>query len=298
MGPQPDRLGAPGDTGAVTTDNLAAQLRPMNAQVSARNYISAMWARRHFAVAMPMEEIRAAHQDTILGNVWHLVSPLLTTAVYYLIFGVILNVDRVENFILWLTVGVFAFRLTQHSVVAGAKALTSNKGLMRSIRFPRALLPTSVIVSELLTFPIQLCIVAIIAVSPLGVGISPRWFALPAVILLHTVFNLGVAFITARLNERFQDIQEVIPFIFRLASYASAVMFPIQRYIGEAGDGGVLEWLVLHNPLLIILQTYRWVFLGLPVPLSGLLGTIGVSVAVLVLGFQFFRGAETRYGRS
>ena len=101
---------------------------------------------------MPIEELRVAHQDTLLGNVWHLGNPLLSIAVYYLVFGVVLGVDRgVDNFILWLTVGVFTFGLTSRTVLGGAESISTNQGLMRSIRFPRALLPVSVVISRLLT---------------------------------------------------------------------------------------------------------------------------------------------------
>ncbi len=108
--------------------------------------------RRDFVLAMPMEQLRVAHQDTLLGNVWHLGNPLLTTAVYYFVFGVLLGVNRgVDNFILWLMVGVFAFGLTSRtSHRRRDRDLSSNRGLMRAIRFPRALLPISVVISRLL----------------------------------------------------------------------------------------------------------------------------------------------------
>ncbi len=86
-----------------------------------------------------------SQQDTLLGNLWHLGNPLLSVAVYYLIFGVVLGVTRgIDNYILWLSIGVFAFGLTTSTVLGGATSIASNKGLIRSIRFPRALLTVSV----------------------------------------------------------------------------------------------------------------------------------------------------------
>src|SRR4051794_41633506 len=123
-----------------------------------------MWDRRDFVVAMPMEEVRAAHRDTLLGNLWHLGNPLLSTVVYYLVFGVMLGVDRgVDNYILWLMIGVFGFGLTQRSVLGGATSISSNRGLMRAIRFPRALLPVSVVISRVLTFGFELAVLGTVA---------------------------------------------------------------------------------------------------------------------------------------
>ena len=69
----------------------AADLRPLTTVLPARDYLAEMWSRRDFAVALPLEEVRSAHQDTLLGNVWHLANPMLSVAVYYLVFGVMLG---------------------------------------------------------------------------------------------------------------------------------------------------------------------------------------------------------------
>ena len=128
-------------------------LRPVAAQEPLLVYLRQMWDRRDFATSLPMEEVRARHQDTLLGNLWHIGNPLLSVAVYYVIFGVILNTSRgIPNFLLWLTVGVFTYNLSSKTVLAGAKAITSNEGLIRAVKFPRALLPVSVVFSHIITF--------------------------------------------------------------------------------------------------------------------------------------------------
>jgi teichoic acid transport system permease protein len=271
-------------------------LRPINADIGIRAYVSQMWERRHLAIAIPVEEIRVSHQNTFLGNVWHLGNPMLLVGVYYVIFGKILNTDRgVDNFILWLTVGVFAYHLTSGTVLAGAKSISSNQGLMRSIRFPRALLPVSVVVEKILTFGFELVVLMVLALVT-SEGVSLRWLALPLVVALHSCMNLGGAFITARLNDSFQDIQQIVPFLFRLGTYVTGVMIPVERFT-QRGISPVIETLLVWNPIAAILALYRWVFLGTSLDGMGLARAIGFSVIILVLGFQFFRAAEWRYGR-
>ena len=107
----------------------AADLRPLTTVMPAREYLAAMWARRDFAVALPFEEVRSTHQDTLLGNLWHLANPMLSVAVYYLVFGVMLDVSRgIDNYILFLMVGVFTFNLTTRCVLGGATAISSQPG--------------------------------------------------------------------------------------------------------------------------------------------------------------------------
>ena len=77
--------------------------------------------------------------------------------------------------------------------------------------------------------------------------------------------NLGGAFIAARLNDAFRDVQQIIPFIFRLRMYVSGVMFPLDRFLSEDDDYPLIRTFIDWNPMVKILDLYRWVFLGLPI---------------------------------
>lgn len=279
----------------MATPDPAARLVPLNAHLPAGEYLAAMWARRDLAIALPIEEVRAAHQNTLLGNVWHLANPMLSVAVYYLVFGVILNVSSsTPNYILWLMIGVFAFGLTNKCVLGGAISISRNQGLMRSIRFPRALLPVSVIVSKLLTFGFEILILAAVAIAT-GESITSRWLLLPLVIGVHSALNLGGAFITARLNDSFRDVEQIIPFLLRLLTYLSGVMFPLDRFLSD-GQHGKITTLIRLNPLVAVLDLYRWVFLGTTVTTGEVVRLVLTTGIVLVFGFYYFRSAESRYG--
>ena len=251
---------------------------------------------RDFAVALPFEEVRSTHQDTLLGNLWHLANPMLSVAVYYLVFGVMLDVSRgIDNYILFLMVGVFAFGLTTRCVLGGATAISANQGLMRSIRFPRALLPFSVIMSQ--AVHVRLRARRARRGRP-GHRRGSRRCAgslLPAIVVLHTCLNLGGAFIAARLNDSFRDVQQIIPFLFRLLAYVSGVMFPLEQFLTETGRQ-LLPTLIRLNPLIGIIDMYRYVFMGMPV-FDGDLVRASSGRAPLWCSGSRLPGAEWRYGR-
>lgn len=254
-----------------------------------------MWDKRDFIAALPIEELRTSHQSTLLGNVWHLGNPVLSVVVYYVVFGILLNTSRgIDNYILWLVVGVFVYRLTSDCMTGGARAISSNAGLMRAVRFPRAALPLSSVFSNLLSFGFELSIIAGLALMT-GEGITARWLALPVVVLLQSVLNLGLALVTARLNDMFRDVQQLIPFVMRLGIYASGVMFDVRARAAEAP--GWIRTAIEWNPLVALIDTYRWVFLGTPVSGGELARLIVVALVVLVVGFRFFVAAESSYGR-
>lgn len=286
------------DSAAVASADTTDELIALHARVPLVPYLKSMWARRDFAVALPLEELRSSHQNTLLGNVWHLANPMLTVGVYYLVFGVMLDASsRTENYVLWMMTGVFTFGLTNKCVVGGATSIAKNQGLMRSIRFPRSLLPVSVLISKLLTFGFELSVLAVVAVAT-GQPITARWLALPLVVAIHSAFNLGGAFIAARLNDSYRDVEQIIPFIFRLLTYVSGVMIPLDSFVsGEQGTALIREAIHL-NPLVTMINLYRWIILGLPISLGEVVRLIVISGAVLAVGFSFFRDAESRYGRA
>ena len=291
-------------TDTITASEVDDGLRPINADLTTRAYLKAMWDRREFAVEVPLEELRTQHKTTLIGNVWHLGNPILTIGVYYFVFGTLLASGRPDNFLPWLTVGLFAFRFTQKCFTAGAKALPSNSGLIKAIRFPRALLPVSAVVSNLMSFAIELGILAVVVelyalTDPGGtLGLSKRWLLLPLVVAVHAAFTLGAAFVAARLNDAYRDIEQLIPFIFQLLRYLSGVMIPIATLANRDGVPPMARTILRLNPLAQMINLYRWIFLGESIVVADVLQTTLLSVALLWFGFRYFRAAEWRYGLS
>lgn len=260
-------------------------------------YIRSLWARREFAVAIPEAQLRARNRNTVLGNLWHLLDPLLMVGIYYLVFGVILDVSRgVDNFVGFLAIGVFVFHFTSKSVRAGAKSLTTNEGLVRSISFPRAILPLSVVLSELAS--LLFAFVAMYGVVLLT-GEEPgwTWLLLAPIVALQLLFNVGLALFMARVTSHFRDVLQVLPYTLRVWGYLSGVFYdPVVRLSDR------------HPVLLSVLElnpAYLFMHLARQAILQNSAGTLrqwgllaAWSVVTLVAGFFFFLRREHEYGRA
>ena len=153
-------------------DDAQDELFDLSAKSTLRRYMADIWERRAFAVVVPANDIRAQNMDTLLGQFWHLLNPLLMAAVYYLIFGVILDASRgVSNYLGFLIVGVFVFQLTQRVVQDGSITIDRNKSLIRSISFPRALLPLSSANAQSFAFvPALVVMVVVVGLSGDEIG--------------------------------------------------------------------------------------------------------------------------------
>ena len=225
---------------------LAARhgLTPTAARPSPLDYLRRLWQRRHFVVAFATARNVAMYSQARLGQVWQILTPLLNAAVYFLIFGVILDTRRgVPNFIAFLVTGVFIFNFTQRSFIIASRVVIDSLPLIRALHFPRACLPLGYVIIELQQMAIAM-VVLITIVLVTGEPLTWHWLLVLPALVLQTLFNVGVAFILARIGAGVDDVSQLIPFIVRTWMYTSGVMFFIPA----------LSTLYLHAKLSFLLQ--------------------------------------------
>lgn len=260
-------------------------------------YLAEVWQRRQFILTLARFRITAENQENRLGMLWIIIKPLLNAAVYGLVFGLILgSANRPEHFVQFLVVGVFLFEFFSASFNSGAKSITSNQALVQSLSFPRMVLPLATIVQRYLQFlPMLLVAMPIV----MAAGYMPRWewLLLFPLTVIFFVFNTGLALITARLTVHFRDLNQLLPFITRLAFYTSGIFFSIEK---QLADNEIALRIAGAMPLHEILTLGRGILMGGPDnperPEFWLYTSIW-AVAMLAIGVVFFWRAEERYGR-
>lgn len=258
-----------------------------------RPYLADLVARRHYIWQVSLSELKARHMNTALGNLWHLLNPILSICVYYVIFGLILGITRgVDNFIAFLSIGVFAFGFTQRSTLAGARCLTKNRGLIKLVTFPRALLPVTTTLTETLSSLNMLIVMVAVAVFT-GEDPTLQWLLVAPIYLVQLIFTTGLTFIAARAAHHVADVQQLLPFIFRLGFYSSGVLFNVNAYIESHG----YRLLFVLNPLYCFIELYRGVMLSYEVTWGIVISAACWTVGAIVFGFLWFRAAEDTYGR-
>jgi teichoic acid transport system permease protein len=270
-----------------------AGLRDVHIPSGLRPYVAAMWSRRSYVWYVARSTLREKQMNSVLGNIWHLLNPLLQIAVYYVIFGVVLEVDRgVDNFITFLAIGTLAFTFCQRSTLSGASSIVKNLGLIRAVEFPRAVLPFTSTLTETLSMLPSFLVIGVVAVVT-GETPSPRWLLLIPVMGVLAIFNLGAALYAARATSVVRDVQQILPFVFRILLYASGVLFSAAEYAE-----GSYRWFFTLNPVYAFLTIARWTILGSDVSPSLLLSAGIWTVVLTVTGFLWFRAGEASYGRS
>lgn len=268
------------------------ELRNLNDPVSLREYAESIWKLRSYVFEVPMADFRSENLDTALGQIWHLLNPALQTMVYYIFFGLLLGSNRgVENFLLFLSIGVFVFGFTQRNVVTAANSIRSNNVLIKTIYFPRIVLPLSTTVMQLLAqLPALIVMILVALVS--GESLSLRWLFLFVAVAFHVVFNFGISLVAARATFVWADLRNLLPVVFRLLFYMSGVLYAVENYLDPGWRLTIFRW----NPIYAIITLHRYALMGEAELGNALVVAAGWSAAVFVIGFAFFRSGEGSYG--
>lgn len=311
--PQPPPAIVP-DTTSAQRQALAQKygLRPLNVRPPLGEYIRELARRRSFIRVMATSTAYARNQRNYLGQLWAILNPVLNATMYVLVFGLLLGINRgLENTIAFIVIGTFMFRFFEASVSGGSKSISGKTSLLRSLHFPRAVLPISSVLSQLATLLpaiVVMCGIALIS------GLVPNnetihvtwwWLLIPAALAMMWVFNTGVAFIMARLVASTPDLDNIVSFVMRLLMFGSGVIFPVSHYVDNLKFGPVgteiVSDILTYQPVAVYLYLMRSVVTNestMP-PDNGLMWALGGAWALLffVVGFIIFWRGEEKYGR-
>ena len=349
------RLSAPGrlqqgedvPVGDVLTAGLPAEplaeyaaahgLRPSAARPPVRSYLRQLWNRWSFIMAFATARNISMYTEAKLGQLWQVLTPLLNAGVYFLIFGLLLKVNRgVPNYLAFLVTGVFVFNFTQRAFISTSTVITSSLPLIRALQFPRAALPLAYVIIELQQMFLSMAVLVVIVLST-GEPITWYWLLTIPALLLQTIFNVGVGLFVARIGSQVNDFSQLLPFLLRTWMYVSGVLFSI-----AALDVRTHRWIVtlleinpaalyitlIRNSLLLsqrqstpgskpysarLCQEWRTLGHRVGAPKKYLLDSahchyyanpghfwyfaVGWAVAAIIIGFFFFWRAEAKYGR-
>jgi lipopolysaccharide transport system permease protein len=257
---------------------------------TAKNYWRDLWQYRELMYFLAWRDIAVRYKQTIIGVAWALIRPALTMLIF-VGFRRMAGFPRVgvpEPILVFAAVLPWQFFSTALSESAGS--LIGNANLISKVYFPRLIIPCAAVGPSLVDFLITLGLLAALMV---GYGFMPGWQlgALPFFVLLAFGLALGFGLLLAALNVEYRDFRYIVPFIVQLGLFVSPIAF---------STADVPEtWRTLYalNPMVGVIDGFRWSLLGGRAPLDPL--SVGLSVAItvslLLLGVWYFRRMERSF---
>ena len=238
----------------------------------------------------------AQYKQTILGPLWHFISPIFTTLTYMLIFGNIakLSTDGTPQAVFYMS-GITIWNFFAQTLTATGSTFINNAGIFGKVYFPRLIVPLSTVVSRMVQFSIQLLLLLGFVIYFKSTGSLERmqWtnlIWLPGILLLMAGFGIGLGIIISSLTTKYRDLNVLISFGLNLLMYATPVIYPMSsipdKYIQ------LLKW----NPLSPLLECYRFMFTGNGIfDTSDIAYSTGVMGMFLLIGLLLFNKVEKTF---
>jgi lipopolysaccharide transport system permease protein len=247
-----------------------------------------LWRYRDLVFLFVKRDIVTFYKQTILGPIWFVIQPLITSLVQFVIFSKIANIqsDGVPYFLFVLAGNVLWFYFSD-CFKATSEVFKTNQNLFGKVYFPRLIMPFSIVFSNLVKLGIQFLFFLIVLVYCIfqGYAVQPNWYIcfLPFLLFVMILFSLGLGLIITSLTTKYRDLTFVISFGISLYMYVTPIVYPTSLVLEKLPTS--LHYLVYLNPLTSIFDFFKYAFLG-----SGSLDMFGILYSTIFSIIIFFAG--------
>jgi lipopolysaccharide transport system permease protein len=254
--------------------------------------IRALWQYRDLILLFVWRDFVKVYKQTILGPIWYLLQPLLTTIVFTVIFGRVakISTDGLPQTLFYLS-GTVVWSYFANCLTITSETFTANAAIFSKVYFPRLTVPISIIISNLIAFALQFLffIVFLGYYALIGVPFTlTKWFIYTPLLVVHmAALGLGVGILISSMTTKYRDLRFLTGFGVQLWMYATPIVYPLSVVPAQ------WKWLVVLNPMAPVVEIFRQAFLGAgSVDIQQLEISIIITVGILMIGIMLFSRIE------
>ncbi len=288
--------------------------RPGSLELLTTAYREVM-SRRRLIRYLVGAEIKKKGTDTVLGNVWWILDPLISLLVYVFVMGIILNRSQAD-FPVFLLAAMIPFKWFTGSISDAVMSVVSQGALIKQIQFPKIVLPIVVNGAGLVNLAFGFGVLVAVTALMFHTHISAMIVFVPFIAAIQFVLMIGLSLLLAGLTVFYRDIGIVIGHLMRLLFYMAPILW---TFASDSGRGSTLHeklgdqaFVVLrYNPVAVLMESYRTAIYGVTNPdgkhwshagienldLPALMGVLGFSIVVLLLGVIVFKRLEPAFAK-
>lgn len=252
-----------------------------------------------------VRDLKARYKNSVLGILWSVLNPLFLMLVFTVLFTVLAG-SEIRQYPIFVLVGLIPWNFFSGSMVSGTTSVTGNAGLVKKVYFPRELLPTSAVLSNLVNFFFAFAVLIVfLFIFDIGLTVHALW--VPAILLTQLIFTLGLVLLLGSLTVFYSDVLMILEVVLLAWFFLTPVFYSLDTFGDTATLMGVtfdpaqvMRWL---NPMASIIDGYRTVLWGTsesagPAAMNPayLLRTFVTAVIVLVFGYAVFARLHPLFG--
>jgi lipopolysaccharide transport system permease protein len=250
-----------------------------------------VWRFRELIYFMTWRDLKVRYKQTVLGAAWAVLSPFMTMVVFSIFFG---NLAKVPSdgipYPIFSYSGLLPWGLFSTALTVASRSLTQNSNMITKIYFPRIILPLATILAGVVDFAIAFVILLLMMLY-YGIAPTAAIWTLPLYLLLTLIAALGVGLWLSALNVKYRDVGYVTPFLTQFWMFITPIAY---------GSSLVPDkWQLLYNlnPMVGVVNGFRWALLGVQqgAPSLNLVISVVVSIVILISGLIFFNRMERQF---
>lgn len=260
--------------------------------------LAEVWRYRDLLMMYVKRDIVTFYKQTVLGPLWFLIQPLMTTIMFMFVFGGIagISTDGVPQAVFYLG-GLVGWNYFSDCLTKCSETFNANQQIFGKVYFPRLVVPLSITISNMIKLGIQFGLFFVVYLYYLltGASFGPNWtiVLVPILILMLGALGLGFGMIISSMTTKYRDLRFLISFGVQLWMYATPVIYPLSVLQSNYPK---YVWVMAINPLTSILETFKYAFTGVGVMDWGYLAySFIVTIVVLFLGIIIFNKVQRNF---
>jgi lipopolysaccharide transport system permease protein len=258
-------------------------------------HLKDLWRYRDLISMFIYREFNAQYKQTVLGPLWFLIQPILTTITFIIIFGRVakISTNGIPHILFYMS-GLILWNFFATSFTKVSDTFSTNKHIFGKVYFPRLAAPISIVISTSISFGIQFLLFTAIWVyyklQGTDIGLSSQTLILPVLVLLTALLGLGCGLIVSSFTNKYRDLKFLLTFGIQLLMYATPVIYPLSALPEK------YRTLILINPVCVLVENFRYALLGKGTYEPAMLVYSSITTCViLILGMIIFNREEKHF---
>lgn len=238
-----------------------------------------VWLYRELLFVLTKRDIQILYKQAALGAAWAIIQPIFAVAIFSIVFGQFAKIpsDGVP-YPLFAFAGVLLWTYFAEAVRRSATGMVTDAELIRKVYFPRLVMPISSVIAPLLDFALGFIVLDCLLIW-YGAGFGWRLVFAPLFVIMATFLALCTGLWLGPINVRFRDVKYTLTFLIQVWMYASPVVYPLSLVPGK------YQWLYSLNPMVGVIEGFRWAVLGTEMP-----NTLALAISVIIMTILLFWG--------
>lgn len=252
--------------------------------------LNELWQYRELLYIFTWRDIKVRYKQTVLGVIWVLFQPIVTTGIFSIFFGKIAKLPS-DNlpYPLFVLSGLIIWNFFANGLSSSSQSLVIHESLIKKAYFPRIILPLSAVITTgvdfLIVLPVLFAAIFIFGYSPHPAGL----LLLPVLFIVLFLTTSGLGLLLSAINVKYRDVRFILPFFIQIGLFLSPVIYPISAIYDFR------KWILMVNPLTGVIEVNRQLISGVIINWPQLGLSFFIALTVFLVGFYYFRKTENLF---